>query len=117
MPESLESGGGNNTNYGAVPAADKEWKWHATIVAAIGQMCCWVCGIPAVLYAIYSYIDHQRGDYPMFLKRKKYAMRIGILAIICGIIYIFAIWVTIGTLAAKANEALRIVRELRAYLG
>ena len=97
-------------NYGSVPKSEApEWRWRSVVLAIIGQWCCFICGVPAVVASLVSYTDHRQGDFERYRTRKRIAIRLAIVAIIFGIICL-AIdiwWVT--KISLKVRDLVRSV--------
>ena len=97
-------------NYGSVPKSEApEWRWRSVVLAIIGQWCCFICGVPAVVASLVSYTDHRQGDFERYRTRKRMAIKLAIAAIIFGIIVVAleVWWVT--EISGKVNDLVKHV--------
>jgi len=87
----LDVGNYGSTSNPGEPAP--EWRWRSVVLAIVGQWCCFICGVPAVVASLASYTDHRNGDFVNYRLRKRWAIKLAIAAIIFGIIVlIIQIW-------------------------
>ena len=94
-----------------------EWSWLHLATGTAAFLCCpFPCGIVSLLSALLSYTDYRVMEFDAMRRKRRLAMRCGVVAILCGAAWTLFFWFGVVLFLQQYVERQKLIMSQQAEL-